>query len=282
MRFRNVTFVAVLLAAPLMLAGCGQESRNVLAPEVATQTLSANEAAVGTQAGKPDPTGDASRYPKMGIARTMFVHASPDAPAVDVLVDRYRVARGLAFPENSGYEYLRAGDRRVRVNVAGTQTTVIDATLNLVPRRNYSVFAVNRVASIEPLVTEDDLSRPASGKAHVRFIHLSPDAPAVDVAIAGGPVVFANKSFKEYTPFTPVPAGRYDLEVRVAGTSTVALSLPGIQFKEGGIYTVFARGFLNGAGAQALGAQIIKNAGGRGAHDNDDEDDDRAASAVVR
>jgi len=81
----------------------------------------------------------------------------------------------------------------------------------------------------------------------------------VDVAVTGGPVLFGNQEFRDYTAFTPVDAGTYDLEVRLAGTSTVALPLPGITLTAGKIYTVFARGFVAGAGAQALGAQIIVN-----------------------
>jgi len=115
------------------------------------------------------------------------------------------------------------------------------------------------VSSIEPLVLEDDLTAPATGKAHVRFVHLSPDAPAVDVAVTAGPVVFSNVAFRGYQGFTPLNAGTYNLEVRVAGTATVALPLPGITLEAGKIYTVFARGFLSGAGAQALGAEIIVN-----------------------
>ena len=109
-----------------------------------------------------------------------------------------------------------------------------------------------------PPIPED--SAPAAGKAHVRFVHLSPNAPAVDVAVASsGAVVFSNKSFKDATAFTPLDAGDYNLDVRVAGTSTVALVLPTITLEAGKIYTVFAKGFLGGAGAQALGAQIIVN-----------------------
>jgi hypothetical protein len=90
-------------------------------------------------------------------------------------------------------------------------------------------------------------------------VHLSPNAPAVDVAVTGGPVLFANKAFKDYSAFTPVDAGTYDLEVRLAGQATVVLPLPGITLQAGKIYTVFARGFAGGTGAQALGAQIIVN-----------------------
>lgn len=192
-------------------------------------------------------------------ARVMAVHASPDAPAVDLLVDGAVAGSGLAFPNNTGYLTVTAGTRNVKVNVAGTATTVINADLPLLAGGNYTVFARGPVASIGALVVADDLTAPAAGKAHVRFVHLSPDAPAVDVAVTGGPVLFANKAFEQYSAFAPVDAGTYNLEVRPAGSGSVVLALPGITLETGRIYTVFARGLLNGTGAQALGAQIIVN-----------------------
>ena len=187
------------------------------------------------------------------------VHASPDAPGVDLLVDNSVAGTNLTFPNNTGYLTVPSGTRNVKVNVAGTSNTVIEANLNLMKDINYSVFAVNSVSNIEAIVIEDDLTSPAQGKAHVRFIHLSPDAPAVDITLTNGTVVFGNKSFKEFTVFTPLDAGSYDFEVRVAGTNTVTLDLPSITLEAGKIYTVFAKGFLNGAGTQQLGAEIIVN-----------------------
>jgi hypothetical protein len=187
------------------------------------------------------------------------VHASPDAPGVDLLVNNNVAGTNLTFPNNTGYLAVSSGTKNIKVNVTGTMTTVIEANIDFMTNKNYSVFAVNSVANIEPLLIEDDLTAPAQGKAHVRFIHLSPDAPAVDITLTDGTVVFGNKSFKEFTAFTPLDAGTYDLQVRVAGTTTVALNLPGITLEAGMIYTVFAKGFLNGVGQQALGAEIIVN-----------------------
>ena len=192
-------------------------------------------------------------------ARVMTVHASPDAPAVDLLVDGAVAGTGLAFPNNTPYLGVAAGTRNVKVNVAGTSTTVINANLPVTGGVNYTVFASDVVASITPIVLTDDLTTPATGKAHVRFVHLSPDAPAVDVAVQGGPVLFANKAFKQFTSFTPVNVGTYNLEVRPAGSSTVVLPLNGIVLQPGKIYTVFAKGLVGGSGANALGAQIIVN-----------------------
>jgi hypothetical protein len=194
-------------------------------------------------------------------AKILVTHASPDAPGVDLLVDGAKQnSAALTFPNSTAYIQLEAGTRNIKVNVAGTTTSVINADLNFSKDKNYSIFAVDSVSKISAIVLEDDLTSPAAGKAHVRFVHLSPNAPAVDVAVASsGDVVFGDVIFKENTAFTPLDAGAYNLDVRVAGTSTVALVLPTITLEAGKIYTVFAKGFLGGTGAQELGAQIIVN-----------------------
>lgn len=193
-------------------------------------------------------------------ANVLVIHASPDAPGVDLLVDDVKQnTSALTYPKNTGYLKVNAGARNFKINVAGTTTTVINANVTLEQDKSYSVFAIDSVSKISAVVVADDLSTPASGKAHVRFIHLSPNAPAVDIAVDGGAVVFPNTSFKVGTAFAPLDAGTYDLEVRVAGTQTVALDLDPINLEAGKIYTVFAKGFLTADGAQALGAEIIVN-----------------------
>jgi len=188
-------------------------------------------------------------------------HASPDAPAVDIYIDNSKVTTTpFSFSNTTGYlKNLISGKRNIKVNVAGTTTNVINADITFDGNKNYSLFAIDSVSKLSTILTVDDLTTPAAGKAHVRFIHLSPDAPAVDIAVVGGPVVFPNSSFKSVSAFTPLGAGAYNLEVREAGTTNVALPLPSITLKSGKIYTVYAKGFLGGTGAQALDAGIIEN-----------------------
>ncbi|WP_232065231.1 DUF4397 domain-containing protein [Rhodocytophaga rosea] len=208
-------------------------------------------------------------------AKVLVVHASPSAPGVDLLVDNTKVnTAALTFPNNTGYLDVNAGARNFKVNVTGTSTTAIEATPTLVANKNYSVFAINAEANnsgttFEPLLLEDNLTTPASGQAHVRFIHLSPDAPAVDIVnVTGGAntILIPNRAYKSATDFIPLPAGTYDLAVRVAGTQTTALSLPGVTLEAGKILTVFARGFLNppAGNTNTLGAQIIDNTAAAG------------------
>lgn len=194
--------------------------------------------------------------------RVRVVHASPDAPAVDVLVDGSAAFEGVAFGEITDYAALAAGTYGVQVVPAGeTEPVVIDADLPVAGGADTTVVAVGTLDEIEPLVLEDDNSAPAAGMAHVRFVHASPDAPAVDIAVAGGPVLFEDVAFKGVGDYLPVEAGTYDLEVRVAGTETVALTVDGVALEAGTVYSLFAVGLADGS--PALQAKLSVDA----AHD---------------
>ncbi len=183
-----------------------------------------------------------------GMARVRVVHASPDAPAVDVWVNGNVAFAGAPFKGITDYASLEPATYNVQVVPAGaTEPVVIEADLGLSANTDYTVVAVGLLDNIEPLVLVDNNSSPEAGKAHVRFVHASPDAPAVDIAVAdGGPVLFSNVAFKEVGDYLPVDAGTYDLEVRVAGTETVALEVPGLTLRDGTVYTVFAMGLADG------------------------------------
>ncbi len=182
--------------------------------------------------------------------RVRVVHASPDAPAVDVLVNDGVAFSNAPFKGITNYASLAAGEYQVKVVPTGATTpVVISATLGLEADKDYTVVAVGQLANIEPLVLVDNNSAPAAGKAHVRFVHASPDAPAVDIAVKGGPVLFSNVAFKGVGDYLPVDAATYDLEVRLAGTNTVALEVPGLTLNAGTVYTVFAMGLAGGTPA---------------------------------
>ena len=185
--------------------------------------------------------------------RVRVIHASPDAPAVDVWANGQIAFRNAPFKGITAYATVGQGMNNFQVVPTGaTEPVVIEADLDLQNNTDYSIIALNTLDSIEPLVLVDNNAQPAAGKAHVRFVHASPDAPAVDIAVAGGgPVLFGNIPFKGVGDYLPVDAGTYNLEVRVAGTETVALSVPGLRLEDGVVYTIFAMGLAGGEPALA-------------------------------
>ena len=194
-----------------------------------------------------------------GEAMVRVTHASPDAGAVDVCVNGSAAFKDLAFGSTTDYAKLPAGSYDVQVYPAGSNcqgTAVIDAKGLKLDAKPYTVMAIGKAAEIKPLILVDNLSAPAAGKVHVRFVHASPDAPAVDITTKDGAKVFSNVAFGKSVDFTPLPAATYDLQARVAGTDTVALDLPGVTLPEGAILTVVAEGFAGG-GEPKLGVQVI-------------------------
>lgn len=190
-------------------------------------------------------------------AQIRAFHGSPDAPAVDVLVNDAAAFTSLSFGNATAYAALAADTYNIKVNAAGTSTTVINADLALADNTTYTVAAINLLSSITPLVLVDDNTlNPAA--ARLRFVHASPNAPAVDIALAGGDVLFANIAFGGVGAYIEVPGGSYNLEVRLAGTNTAVLSLPGIAVSNNTVYTAWAIGLVGGE--PGLGAAITVDA----------------------
>lgn len=196
-------------------------------------------AAVTLAADQPEANAQAA------TARVRLVHMSPDAPALDVQLDGQRTAASLAFRSASGYMTLSPGERKLRLLPAGqTQGALIDADLPLQSGQDVTLVVLGRAAEIAVLPLRDDNNLPAAGKAKVRFMHASPDAPPVDIAVRGGPVIFPSVGFKSVAGYVEVDAGTYALEVRPAGTTTVALGLPSVTFRPGQVLTIFGSGLL--------------------------------------
>ncbi len=194
------------------------------------------------------------------LANVMAVHASPGSPAVDLYInDVLQNNMGLSFPSNSSYIQSITGLVNIKINKTGTAETIIDQDVTLNQNGSYSIFVVDTLPLLSTIVTNDDLSEPVLGKSHIRFAHLTPDAPSVDILdMTDSSIVFANRSFKQITDFTPLDGGVYDLGVRAIGDTNI-IALPSIQLTPGKIYTVYAKGLLNGTGNSAFGVEVIEN-----------------------
>lgn len=191
-------------------------------------------------------------------ARVRVMHASPDAPSVDVYVNGSKVLGDVPFFTVSDFLAVPAGTYRFQVTPAGAglESAVIDATATLAGNRDYTVAALNRVAEIEAGILEDNNSAPAAGKARVRIFHAAPDAPAVDIKLAGSATtVLAGAEFGEYG-YVEVPAGTYRFDITPAGSSTVVYTTPALRFEAGWVYTLTAAGLLGSENSFAVQSRI--------------------------
>ena len=184
-------------------------------------------------------------------AALRVVHASPDAPAVDVVVnDNFAspLVSHLSFPEFTPFVNVAPATYNVKVTDSATQTLVpIDASVSPKAGISYSVLAVGTLATLEPLIVADDPRRVAT-QAKVRIIHASPAAQNVDIYVTApganiGNVAptLANVPFKANTGFLALAAGSYDVTVTATGTKIAAIGPATIAVVAGGVYTAVAR-----------------------------------------
>lgn len=186
-------------------------------------------------------------------AKLRVVHASADAPAVDVLANNgvTPAVANLAFPTITNYLDLPAATYNFKVVPAGTTTpVVIDADVPLANGTEYTLFAVGALSNIEPLLLTDN-NRKVATEAKVRLVHASTLAANVDIyvvaagaSIADTAPAFANVPFKANTGYVSLAEGSYDVIITPTGTKTEAIKAT-LSFAKGMVYTAVARDGVN-------------------------------------
>lgn len=174
-------------------------------------------------------------------------HASPNAPAVDVYINNNPVVRGLSFKGFSQYQRLQPGLYNIKIYPAGrTDTPVIDTNVNIPAKTIYTAAAIGELPNISLDLILEPLFQRVPGRAYVRFAHLSPNAPALDVVLPSGRKLFSNITYREVANYIPLAPGKYTFNLNLAGTNNRVLYVPNIRLLPNRIYTVYAVGLAGG------------------------------------
>lgn len=180
---------------------------------------------------------------EMSMGYVRIIHTVPDAPNVDIYVDDDLIVNDLAYGEYTDYLPIPEGTYRIALYVAGTRDNPVLVNMFTINQDSVSTVAIVGDLSEIGFLAISDANEPIeSGRSMVRFFHLSPNAPAVDITLPNGTVIFDNVSFKQITPYIDVNPLNYTLEVRVAGTSDVVLTVPDVNLAGDNFYTVYAIG----------------------------------------
>ncbi|MCY6484632.1 DUF4397 domain-containing protein [Clostridium aestuarii] len=183
------------------------------------------------------------RTPMTAFVRVF--HASPDAPPVDIYANGKILVKNLKYKYFTEYLKIPAGNYNIKVFPAGKTTNpVIDTYLSIKPETIYTVAATGMLKDIKLLPFIDPILPMEDGKTYVRFGHLSPNTPRVDITLPDGTILFDDVGFEEITDYIPVAPKTYTIQAREAGTSNIALTIPNIKLKPNRFYTIYAVGLL--------------------------------------
>jgi hypothetical protein len=207
---------------------------------------------------------DDDNTPDIPVALVSLYHGSPNAPDLDIEVDNRQInTYPFEYTNYTGYLRFFTGQRNLKFGPYAASNIVIDTAVTFEANKAYSVFVVDTYENAGIVLLDDNSDTPSSGKAKVRVIHLSPDAPEIDFAVQGETAAVAEDlSFKEATVFTEIAAQEYDFHVRSSTSADqVFLTIPDITLQPGYYYTIIVRGFVTppGSNTNVLSAQIVVN-----------------------
>ncbi len=235
-------------------------------------------AAIGITACEKDPItliGDAN-------SAVAFMYAAPGAPTSDIVIDGLvsngsrRLTYGITSLGGGGgnggvYIPIVNGSRNIKISTDSGKTSLIDTRYQFDANKSHTVAVYDTLLAsgtpaLRAVQLSDDLSVPLGANVHVRFLHLAPLAPTVDITLLRtapslDSVTLTSRTFLGASPnaatlsaFTPIPGGTaYTLRVKLAGTQTLVTAINlGATLTSGRIVTLAAIGTARGTALNAM------------------------------
>lgn len=176
-------------------------------------------------------------------ATLRIIHASPDAPAVDVLLDGQPLLTNVEADTASEYTAISPEKHRLQIVPAGqtADSALVDEEIDAAPGAAYIAAVYGRLNDLQGAIIDVDLSEIEPGHARVRLLNYSPDAGEVDLAETGGDTWFDNVGLGSVTDYRDVTPGGYSADLRGAD-DRVLQTIPELGFAEARVYDVVVLG----------------------------------------
>jgi hypothetical protein len=206
--------------------------------------LLAMVAAVG--ACSDDDNGDNGNGPS-GTSFVRVVHASADAPNVDILLEDSSIATNVAFGSSTDYVAVPSGNRNLKIRATGGVDNILNDDFTLRADSSYTILVGNDAGDIETLKLVDDRDAPGAANIKLRLVHGAPSAGDVDVYVTapGADITsieptLSSAAFGEASGYLELPAGDYQIRVTPVDSKTVVLDGGTLSLAAGEIQTVVA------------------------------------------
>lgn len=193
-----------------------------------------------------------------------IVNLSPDLLPVNLFINLAKVnSTPYYFAQPQGYFYLPSTVQPFQIRSAEyTQGTVLQLNNeNVKSGARYTFYILGAAASLDSLLTVDTALAPPAGYGGLRFLNVSPTA-------TGGLDLYANNvldkrftgiGYKQMSPYVPLPAGNYQLQINATGTTSILNTQPTVTIQNGLLYTIFAYGYTSRADSAAFSSQVTTN-----------------------
>lgn len=220
--------------------------------------------------------GCIKKDPESSVAQVLLTPLSPNAGRVDLSINGVLYQTGVDYSNSTTagtvrytlpyYNIEPKTGTTISYNLNGMPTAYASINKDVLEDNVYSTFLIDSASKAKVVVVNDNLTDPTPGKVKIRFFNFCPNSPALDVVIQGSSgKLFTNRSYNDQTTatanenFIEIDAGTYTFLFNNAVSGATAYTTSSQTLLPDRIYTLIARGFVGGAGVQALGALVHPN-----------------------
>ncbi|GIK64249.1 MAG: hypothetical protein BroJett018_20430 [Chloroflexota bacterium] len=190
-----------------------------------------------------------------------FVHALPDAEAVDVYVNDGLVVPALAYGQATPHLAFPVGDYTLALRPAGSDVAdaaIFSQSFNLAAsrtgyRQNTAVIQADEGGNPALAIYFDDLDPATLGFARMHLIHAVAGVAPIDLQRTDGAPILQGVTFNQVSGSVNLPVGNYDLVVTATGDTpeNALLAVGNIEVNTNLLYTVIVIGTASGDPAPA-------------------------------
>ncbi len=183
-------------------------------------------------------------------AQVRIIHATPDAPGLDIYQGPNALAFNLGFGTVTSYIPLTPGIYTINADTAGSKQTVSSAKATFAASTQYTVLIGNSVTNPQQFTLTDQSQAAPAGQIALRFINQATRSSAVDIylvpagqkAAAIAPLV-TGVVFGTNTGYLNVPAGIYSIIMVLTGSvpangAITAYTGPQVTYSAGAARTI--------------------------------------------
>lgn len=165
-----------------------------------------------------------------GFAYIRVFHASPGSPEVDIYANGKKVANRLAYGQFTDYISVSAGMYIIEAFPVGLKDTpILSVRLPIKDNKVYTLAVIGILPNIGVLPIEDEYQNLYPNRANIRFINLSPNAPALNLALRSGRNLFTDINYTEASDYIQIPSGNYNFVVKPTAVNTIVVYMPNVR-----------------------------------------------------
>jgi hypothetical protein len=183
----------------------------------------------------PLGVGAATAQDEAITTRVQILHAGTELGKVEIHINNEGVLDEFEYGDLSDWIDVDPGSVRLTITVdrAGFNYVVYDSAYPVPAGNDYYLVLTDALV----LGGVFDVTPVAADGSRVQITHASVDTPAVNVVATGNIIQLASElGFGRTSESSPLPAGTYDIEVSLADTGDVLLTVPGITIEPGKSY----------------------------------------------